>query len=131
MASLCVGCRDTAAPSAVGFWGGPHVRLEVTNLDAPQAPSPGGTLEFDCAHGGLSESLVAGRDGRFSVAGWYVQEHGGPVRADQPLEARPARYAGWIASTQMTLMVTRTDTAWSAGPFTLVRGQQGAVFKCV
>lgn len=124
-------CTDATAPEVVGVWGGVHVRLEVTNSPAGASPSPGGTLEFDCAHGGLTESLLTDKSGRFDVAGYYVQEHGGPVRVDEVPNARPARYFGEINGSRMTLTVTRTDTTWSAGPFTLDRGRGGSVFKCL
>jgi len=125
------GCADAVAPNPVGVWGGQHVRLEVMNSAVGVSPSAGGTIEFDCAHGGLGEPLLPDKSGRFDVAGYYVQEHGGPVRADQPLVAKPARYSGEINGSRMTLVVARTDSAWSAGPFTLQRGSAGMVFKCL
>ena len=125
------GCADAVAPNAVGVWGGQHVRLEITNIGVGASPAGGGTVEFDCAHGTITLPVLADKSGRFDVPGFYVQEHGGPIRVDEQLAARPARYAGEINGSRMTLTVTRTDSAWSAGPFTLQRGSTGSVFKCL
>ena len=111
-------CADAVAPNAVGVWGGPHVRLEITNMVDGVSTAGAATVEFDCAHGSISVPVTPDKSGRFEAFGYYVQDHGGPVRADQALTANPARYSGEVNGSQMTLTVTRTDTTWSAGPFT-------------
>ena len=123
-------CADAVAPNPVGVWGGAHVRLDVRHDVTPGIAS-GGTVEFDCAHGSLAGWLDPDKSGRFDVLGVYVQDHGGPIRVDEPIFARPARYSGEINGSRMTLYVMRTDSAWSAGPFTLQRGATGPVFKCL
>ena len=120
------GCADAVAPNPVGVWGGAHVRLEILNA----APN-GGTVEFDCAHGSISAPVTTDKSGRFDAPGIYVQEHGGPIRAGEQVIQHPARYAGLINGSRMTLTVTRSDSAWSAGPFALERGVTGPVFKCL
>ena len=124
-------CADAVAPDPVGVWGGLHVRLEITNTGAGASPAGGGTIEFDCAHGGLTLPVLPDKSGRFEVPGYFVQERGGPLQADQPLSAKPARYWGEINGSRMTLQLARTDSAWSAGPYTLQRGSAGMVFKCL
>lgn len=129
--AACVACTDAVAPNAVGVWGGPHVLLKITNVVDGVLPAGTGTVEFDCAHGSISLPVEPNKSGRFDVAGSYVQEHGGPIRADQPLTAKPAHYFGEINGNRMTLSVARTDSAWSVGPFSLERGVAGSVFKCL
>jgi hypothetical protein len=111
------GDRRTLAP---GSWGGNHVALEVT--------SSGGTVEFDCAHGTITEPIALDDDGRFDAAGTYVREHGGPVREGEE-DARPARYGGRVQGQTMTLTITVAGE--SVGPFELERGRTPRITKCL
>ena len=52
--------------AVTGPWGGDHVRLELT--------SAGGDVEYDCAHGGLTEPVRPGPRGDFDVRGVHVRE---------------------------------------------------------
>ena len=125
------GCPDAAvAPNPVGVWGGVHVRLEIVNITTSGVPG-GGSVEFDCAHGSINSPVTTDKSGRFSAAGVYIQEHGGPIRIGEQVIAYPAIYSGEINGAKMTLTVARTDTTWSIGPFTLERGVTGSVFKCL
>jgi hypothetical protein len=108
---------------AAGTWGGEHVTLEVT--------ADGGRIEYDCAHGDLAAPLVLDGSDRFDVTGTHTQEHGGPVREDEKLASRPARYAGRVNDERMTLTVTLTDTGEILGTFALTRGVAGRVTKCL
>lgn len=72
-ALACSNPISASASVAAGTWGADHVALEVT--------ADGGRIEYDCAHGELSEPLRLDRDGRFDVTGTHTLEHGGPVRA--------------------------------------------------
>ena len=105
-----------------GTWGGLHLRMEVVDGSA--------TIEYDCANGTIAGPLTIDRRGRFSLRGTHAQEHGGPIRNDEKPNSRPARYTGWTDGRKMTLTVTLTDTNETLGTFSLVRGQQGRVFKC-
>lgn len=124
------GCSDAVAPNPVGVWGGTHVRLEIVNRPTSGVPG-GGTVEFDCAHGSINSAVLTDRNGTFSAPGVYIQEHGGPIRDGEQVIMHPAVYSGEISGSKMTLTVARTDTAWTAGPFSLERGVTGAVFKCL
>ena len=108
---------------AVGTWGGQHVRMEVAASSA--------TLEYDCANGTITGPLTIDRRGRFSWRGTHTREHGGPIRVDEKTNSRPARYTGSTDGKKITLTVTLTDTNETVGTYTLVRGQQGRVFKCL
>ena len=104
-----------------GLWGGPHITMEVTNA--------GAELDYDCAHGRITEKIVADREGKFKVKGWHVKERPGPVRLGQENE-HPALYEASIEGDTMTLIVKLTQTDETIGTFTLTRGKSGRVFKC-
>ena len=105
-----------------GDWGGAHARLSLT--------ATGGTVEFDCAHGELASAILLDPKSRFDVAGTYVEEHGGPVRRDEPAKPRPVRYAGQVSGSRMRLTVTRTDTKARIGAFEVERGREAELMKC-
>src|SRR6266850_2960093 len=89
----------TAVPG--GSWGGVHVAMEVADK--------GTAIEFDCAHGMISERLVLDREGRFRAKGTFVREHGGPIREGETPASHPASYSGNVRGKAMTLTVTLTD----------------------
>lgn len=105
-----------------GSWGGLHIGMEVARKST--------AIEFDCAHGMISEQLVLDRQGRFRARGTYAREHGGPVREGETPVSHPATYSGNIRGKAMTLTVTLTDSSESIGTFTLTQGSEGQVFKC-
>ena len=72
-----------------GAWGGRHAGLALTES--------GGTIEYDCARGGLGAPVRPGSDGRFEVAGIHVREHGGPMRVGEVPDSVPARYVGHLS----------------------------------
>src|SRR5262249_44166236 len=77
-----------AKPVATGTWGGEHIILEVSGK--------GAEVEFDCAHGKITEPMALNRHGDFDVAGTFSPEHGGPVRQDEAENLKPARYSGHV-----------------------------------
>jgi hypothetical protein len=130
LAVALVACTDATAPTVVGAWGGDHVRLDVRH-DLTPGISSGGTAEFDCAHGTLMGWIDPDKSGAFDVPGMYVQEHGGPSYLGEQLPTWQVRYRGVVNGSRMTLSVSRTDTTWTIGPFTLDRGRTTGVFKCL
>src|SRR2546423_54443 len=106
---------------AEGAWGGNHVHLSVS--------AGGGTIEFDCAHGEISEALKLDAEGRFNVAGTFTRE-GGPIRLDKPRAAQAVRYVGRVEGQTMTLAVKYADTDKETDAFTLTRGSMGRLWKC-
>ena len=115
---------DAAANGAdvqTGRWAGEHIVLEVT--------SAGATVEFDCAHGTLDEPLVLDSGGRFDIAGTFTPERGGPTR-EQSSRTVPARYAGSLNDSTLTVTVVLTDSKDSVGVFTLRHGARPRLFKC-
>src|SRR5712691_11266631 len=110
----------TAVPQ--GIWGGVHIAMEVGDKSA--------AIEYDCAHGMISERLLVDSEGRFQARGTHVPEHGGPIRKGETAASHPANYSGNVRGKAMTLMVTLADSSESIGTFTLTQGSTGRVFKC-
>jgi hypothetical protein len=106
---------------AEGTWGGNHLRLRVTAM--------GGEVEFDCAHGEISEALKLDAEGRFDIAGTLTRE-GGPIRSDAPRAGRAARYVGRVEGQTMTLNVKFDDTDHESQTFALTLGSEGRLWKC-
>jgi hypothetical protein len=105
----------------IGVWGGQHIRLEVTAREV--------SIEYDCAHATINQSITLDRNGRFNVSGMQFREHGGPVRPGLQ-NGYPARFAGQVKGSVMTLTVTDSNTNESIGTFTLKYGQQPRLMKC-
>jgi hypothetical protein len=129
--SLCAvlaasaGCSTGVAPPALvlGDWGGDHAGLVAT----PDS----GTLEYDCAAGRITEPIHPLSDGSIFVIGTHTPGHGGPIRIDEVLPKRPARYTGRVNGDQLTLTVVMTDSNVTVGTFDLYRGRAPHVFKCL
>jgi len=117
---LLAGCREETVPN--GAWGGDHVVLTVTDN--------GGRAEFDCAHGTLDHPLQVDERGRFSVAGTFVRERGGPVRPGEVPESRPARYQGRLDRQKLEFTVT-VEGQTGQGPFTVTLGKGPKLTKCL
>lgn len=117
---LLSGCRGELVPN--GAWGGEHVMLTVNDN--------GGRVEFDCAHGTLDHPLRLDDRGRFSVAGTYVPEHGGPVRPGEVPQSRPARYQGRLDRQKLEFTVTLEGHP-GQGPYTVTLDKGPKLTKCL
>lgn len=120
-----IGCSTAAAPGigtmVTGQWGAPRASLTLTES--------GGTIEYDCAHGGLNAAVHPDGAGRFEVSGVHVREHGGPVRVGEVPDSIPARYIGVVRGDRMTLrVVVGADTL---GPFELQRNAAAQLVRCL
>lgn len=105
---------------ATGTWGGEHIILEVSDKSAD--------VEFDCAHGQISQPITLNQRGDFDVPGNFAPEHGGPVLRDEPSTSNPARYSGHVVGDTMTLTVTQGKE--TVGAFTLTHGRRPVLRKC-
>jgi hypothetical protein len=109
-----------ASALATGAWGGEHIILDVSDK--------GAELEFDCAHGQVTQPITVDRHGNFDIAGTFTPEHGGPVRRDENTPPAPARYSGHVDGSAMSLTVTLGKE--TVGVFTLSRGSRPNLTKC-
>ena len=80
-----------------GTWGGNHILMEVTEA--------GAQIEYDCAHGTISEPLKVDRQGKFRAKGTHFRERGGPQRADGEDKGEPVFYSGTTDEKTATLTV--------------------------
>ena len=110
-------------PLPEGSWGGAHIRMEVTGGQTK--------IEYDCAHGTIPSRILLDSRGRFVVNGTHVQERGGPIRQGVEPISYKVRFKGSVKGKNMKLTVTRTDTRESIGTFTLTRGQESELVKCL
>lgn len=107
----------------LGSWGGFHISLTLTE--------PGGTLEFDCAHGSIDEPFLVDTEGKFDFKGTYAPEHPGPIHNGEKPDQHPARYTGSVQGDSMVLTGTVPDRNQSLGPFNLFQGKKPQVHKCL
>jgi len=112
--------QNTRLPA--GLWGAEHIRLEVSGS--------GATIEYDCAHGTIDQTIAPDADGNFDVHGTHMREHGGPIRVDEESRSSRARYVGRVKDEMMTLTVTLAETEENIGTFTLRRGTEVRLKKC-
>jgi hypothetical protein len=103
-------------------WGGEHVRIQFNDDKA--------RVDFDCAHGTITDPLKTDSEGRFALNGTYVREGRGPIRLNMPRVSQPARYSGTIKGEEMSLSVTLNNNSQEIGTFTLRRGSEGLIRKC-
>jgi hypothetical protein len=119
---LLPGIRGAAEERTVttGMWGGEHVILQVSKS--------GAEVEFDCAHGQITQPITLDKHGDFSVAGTFTPEHGGPVRRDEDTPPAQARYSGHVEGDTLSLKVTLEKEV--VGTYTLTRDSQPILRKC-
>ena len=110
-------------PVATGIWGGPSVRLNVTD--------GGGEIQLGCAHGTIQQPLTLNSEGRFSAKGAFVAESPGPIHVDKQPKSQPALYSGSVTGQSMTLVITVTETKKEIGTFALKHGVAGRVRRCL
>jgi len=120
--SSAMGCQEGGSGGSPQIWGGRDVSLEMS--------AEGATLEFDCAHGAITQPIKPNAKGEFSVPGAYTPEHGGPVKKSNLPRDLPAVYKGIIDGDTMHLEVVLTDGAQAPPPLSLTRGKPGRLVKC-
>jgi hypothetical protein len=105
-----------------GQWGGPHISLLLEGGL--------GTIEYDCASGTIDTVISPAPDGKFTASGTHRPGQGGPVRVGQIFTSHRATYAGTVEEDRMTLS-GRLEDGTVLGPFTLTRGSQGELLRCL
>jgi len=108
--------------AVTGVWGGEHVGLNLT--------STGGMLKYDCAAGTMSGPLMINRAGTFIARGTHTPGRGGPVIQGQRLPSYRVRYNGRVRDNTMSLQ-GRVENGVLLGPFTLRRGAQPMITRCL
>ena len=116
------GCASTGPPPTLdGSWGGRGVGLVIE--------SGAGRLDSDCASGTIA-AFVATADGRFTASGTHVPGQGGPERAGEVRPSYRATYSGQVRGGRMTLGAA-VDNGTRLGPFTLARGAEPLLLRCL
>jgi hypothetical protein len=122
--ALSIAACASVPPAAVpvtGQWGGPHIGL---TLDAS-----GGRIEYDCAAGTIGP-IVPGAGGRFATTGTHTPGWGGPEIEGQVRPTHGAQFSGMVRGDRMTLE-GRVENGVVLGPFTLGRGAEPGIFRCL
>ena len=104
-----------------GNWGGDHAGAVLTDR--------GAKFDFDCAEGSIDGPITPDGEGRFDLAGTYIQDAPGPTRPGRE-QGRPARYRGRVERDTMTLSVELPGSDVVIGTFKLVRDRLPRVRKC-
>ena len=117
-------CASLAAPGVpvTGQWGGAHIGLILTET--------GGSIEYDCASGRLTEPLIPGHGGIFQVQGTHTPGHGGPAIEGEVLPTYRVRFNGTVRGDRLTLS-GRVENGVVLGPFTLRRDAEPGIFRCL
>lgn len=116
----CASAPHAGVP-VTGQWGGAHIGL---SLDVS-----GGRIEYDCATGTIAPIMPAA-GGAFASEGTHTPEHGGPVREGEVLPTYKARFVGTVSGDRMSLR-GEIENGVELGPFTLTRGAEPGVFRCL
>jgi hypothetical protein len=103
-----------------GNWGGQHINMKVGAKSA--------RIEYDCASGVIQGPLAVDADGNFKLRGTHRMMRGGPTRADETPNDRPATYTGSIKGNTMTLNLKIGDS--DEETFMLEKGKEGELFRC-
>lgn len=106
-----------------GTWGGNHISMEVTE--------EGAQVEFDCAHGTVSEPLRVDGQGKFSAKGTHFKERGGPQRVDGEDKGVPVIYSGTTDGKTATFTITNSATDEVIGTFSITQGKRSRIHKCL
>jgi len=114
--------KEVVPMQTKGQWGGEGIAMDVSD--------DGATVEFDCAHGKITEKLAANSNGKFVAKGLFARESFGPTRQDDDLNGKPAIYSGTINDQTMTLTIKLDGSNETIGTYTLTKGKSGRIRKC-
>ena len=119
--SACATVPQPAGP-LTGDWGGTHVGLKLN--------AAGGTLDYDCAAGTIDGPVVMQPDGTLDAIGMHTPGWGGPERVGEVRPSYRTRYSGSVRGDRMILQ-GRVENGVLLGPFTLVRGAEPVLMRCL
>lgn len=107
-------------PTAVGEWGGPQVRMNITEA--------GGTLELNCETTTINEPIKLDENGEFEAKAEMASDGPGPSRVSDD-NARPVVLKGKIEGNKMHVEV-RFDEQHEPESYDLIRGYKSRLTKC-
>jgi hypothetical protein len=90
----------------------------------------GGELEYDCAAGTIAGPLAPDGNGNFSAEGTHTPGSSGPDIAGRVMPSFRVRYSGTVRGDRMRLR-RRVENGVLLGPFTLRRGAEAVIFRCL
>lgn len=105
-----------------GAWGGPHIGMMIGATETQ--------IDYDCARGEIRGPIVPARAGRFEVEGTHTPGQGGPDIQGQVLPTYRVRFSGAVRGEEMAL-TGRVENGVLLGPFTLRRGAEPGLFRCL
>lgn len=108
---------------APGSWGGRGIELIVENGSA--------RIRYDCAEAEIDSKILMSEQGNFSVDGVYIRRTPGPIRVGNPPQRQPAIFEGKVSGNTMNLSVTITDSKEKIGEFTLKKGDNAVIRRCL
>ena len=115
--------QEKLVPVAASNWGGVGIRLEIKKT--------GGELEFDCATGMITNQLRIDKGGNFIANGTFLRRGPGPIRLGFSPKAQAVRYQGKITGRIMKVTAIAADTDEIIGEFTLRRGKEPSIRRCL
>lgn len=68
-----------------GTWGGEHIAMEVTDA--------GATIEYDCAHGRITEKIAPNPEGKFETKGVHTRVNAVGRHAKAKITSNPPSIA--------------------------------------
>lgn len=121
---LIAACATMPASGPLtGQWGAQHIGLVLTGS--------GGQLDYDCAAGTIDGPLIVQPDNRFTATGRHTPRIGGPEQVGQVRPSYPARYSGSVSGDVLTLRVDVPSQGIVIGPYTLRRGAEPVLMRCL
>jgi hypothetical protein len=106
-----------------GTWGGEHMGMVVSDS--------GARIEYDCAAGAITEPLLVSSDGNFSWRGVFYPGHGGPAMIGEVPEPHAAQYSGRVTGNTMLIVLRVTDSLNITQSYTLTRGGNPSIVRCL
>lgn len=121
LAAAIFGCSGPTGPVAHGQWGGTEASLSLARS--------GGTLGYACGEGTIDSGWTVTAGGQFRATGQHF--FGGGPLPSQGHPPHPARYAGYLHGSRLTLTVILLDLPDTLGPFHLTRGGPWVTVECL
>lgn len=108
---------------APGSWGGRGIELIIENDSA--------RIQYDCAEAEIDSKIMISEQGNFEVDGVYIRQSPGPIRVGKSPQRQPAIFEGKVSENTMTLSVTLTENKEKIGEFTLKKGDNAVIRRCL